>query len=203
MTKTLAKALLVTLAVLAGAGLWLRGSARNAHAAVVPAGGGVAAPRQVPGERSGPAPVEAHAPALALPDPSGRVVDLASFRGRPVVVNFWATWCPPCRFEIPDLSAYYRARRDRCFEMLGVAEDSGTPAEVASAARRLGIAYPVLVDAGGRAAERFGVEGLPQTVVVDGQGNVRRVFLGPIGKAELDAALAPLLPAPGKPCPRA
>jgi cytochrome c biogenesis protein CcmG/thiol:disulfide interchange protein DsbE len=145
----------------------------------------------------------AGAPALSLPDLSGREVTLASLRGRAVAVNFWASWCPPCRSEIPELSAFYRENRDRCFELLGVAEDSGGRDEVARAAAALGVGYPVLLDRGGSAATRFGVGGLPHTVVLDRDGNVRRVFVGAIGRSELERALGPLLAAPGAPCPRA
>lgn len=143
------------------------------------------------------------APSLALPDLSGHVVDLARLRGRAVAVNFWASWCPPCRFEIPELSAYYRENHDRCFEMLGVAEDSGGVGDVAAAAKAFGISYPVLVDPGGAVANRFGVTGLPHTVILDAHGRVRRVFEGAIDRHDLDGVLGPLLAKRGAPCPRA
>lgn len=124
---------------------------------------------------------------------SGREVSLASLRGRPVVVNFWATWCPPCRFEIPELAAFYRAHRGECVEVLGVAEDSGGAGEVAAGAKELGIPYRVVLDPGAALARRFGISGLPHTVVLDGTGQVRRVFLGAIDRRQLEDALAPLL----------
>ena len=97
------------------------------------------------------APQGALAPELVLPDLSGRSLDLGSLKGKVVAVNFWATWCPPCRRELPDLAAFYRSQQGRCFEMLGIAEESGR-ADVLAAARQ--IPYPVLFDGSARALSR-------------------------------------------------
>ncbi len=134
------------------------------------------------------------APSLALPTPEGANLDLRSLKGRVVAVNFWATWCPPCRYEIPELAAFWRENRDRCFDMLGVAEDSGSGPDVAAAARAFGIPYPVLVDERGGAAARWGVPGFPKTFIVDAEGRVRRTFEGAVRKQELDETVRPLLP---------
>src|SRR5512143_219218 len=64
------------------------------------------------------------APSLSLADLGGKRIDLASLRGKVVAVNFWATWCAPCQFEIPEIAEVWRENRDRCFEVLGVAEES-------------------------------------------------------------------------------
>ncbi len=181
-TRNAGKLLGIAVAVAAVAGSWL-------HA------GPVAAQASEPSRPS--------APALSLPDVSGHPVRLRELRGRAVVVNFWATWCPPCQFEMPTLAAYYRENRDRCLEMLGVAEDSGGQEEVARAAKSYGIPYPVLLDPVGGAARRFDVSGLPHTVILDAEGRVRRVFQGAISKEELQAAVDPLLPPRGAQCPKA
>ncbi len=145
-----------------------------------------------------PAPRVEHgkpAPALALPDVSGRHVDLASLKGKVVAVNFWATWCPPCQLEIPELAEVWQENRDRCFEMLGVAEESAREDVQRMTSQ---IPYPILLDERATALSPWGVPGYPRTYVVDTAGNVRQVFEGAIRKRQLEEAIAPLLP---KTCP--
>jgi cytochrome c biogenesis protein CcmG, thiol:disulfide interchange protein DsbE len=146
--------------------------------------------------RSGAAaPVEGAAPPFELSDLQGHPVSLAGLRGRVVAVNFWASWCAPCREEIPDLSRVYQAHRDQCFEMLGVAEESGGREDVEESARRFGISYPVLHDPQGQAAEAFKIPGYPRTILIDHQGRIRSTFEGAVDRAELESALGPLLAA--------
>jgi cytochrome c biogenesis protein CcmG/thiol:disulfide interchange protein DsbE len=135
------------------------------------------------------------APALALPDLAGRPISLASLKGKVVAVNFWATWCGPCLLEIPELAEVWRERSGRCFEVLGVAEESGSRDDVAAAAARLGIPYPVLLDPEGTAIAPFKVPGYPRTYLIDAGGKVSRVFDGALGKRALEKAVEPLLPA--------
>lgn len=132
------------------------------------------------------------APSLALPDLAGRTVDLASLRGKVVAVNFWASWCAPCRAEIPELAQVWRAHKGRCFELLGVAEESGRE-DVAAMART--IPYPILLDAGATALRPWGVPAFPRTYLVDPEGKVRQVFSGALDERALTEAIAPLLPA--------
>jgi cytochrome c biogenesis protein CcmG/thiol:disulfide interchange protein DsbE len=132
------------------------------------------------------------APALRLSDLGGREVDLASLRGKVVAVNFWATWCQPCKEELPALAQAWRAG-EGCLEVLGVTEDSPRD-EVVGEAGRQAIPYPVLLDPDGAVARAYRVSGLPSTVLVDTEGRVRKVFTGAITRASLEAAVGPLLP---------
>jgi cytochrome c biogenesis protein CcmG/thiol:disulfide interchange protein DsbE len=132
------------------------------------------------------------APALTLPALGGGEVALAALRGKVVAVNFWATWCAPCREELPALAAVWAANKDRCFELLGVVEESAR-ADVEAAAAR--IPYPILLDARATAAAAWKVPGYPHTFLVDPEGRVRRVFSGALARAELEGAVAQLLPA--------
>ena len=136
----------------------------------------------------------APAPAIRLRDLSGREVSLASLRGRAVAVNFWATWCHPCREEMPALGEAWRASRGRCVEILGVAEESSRD-DIESEVRRMEIGFPVLLDPEGTAARAYGIAGFPQTYLVDAEGVVRRVFTGALTRERLEAALQPLVPA--------
>ncbi len=140
----------------------------------------------------GALPAGGTAPPLALRTLDGGAVDLAALRGKVVAVNFWATWCGPCRREMPELAAFWASNHDRCFELLGVVEESPRDEVVAAASR---IPYPVLLDGGAEAASAWKVAGYPRTYLLDPEGKVRRVFEGTIGRAELEAAVAPLRPA--------
>ena len=134
------------------------------------------------------------APALRLADLAGRPVDLGQLRGKVVAVNFWATWCPPCKEELPALAQAWRAG-EGCLEVLGVTEDSPREDVVAEVARHA-LPYPVLLDGDGAAAHAFGVAGLPSTFLVDSEGRVRKVWKGAITRERLESAAAPYL-APG------
>lgn len=146
-----------------------------------------------------PAPIQAPghaAPPLALPDLSGQTVDLAALRGKVVAVNFWASWCGPCRAELPELAEVWNTYGGRCFELLGVAEESARE-DVAAMARD--IPYPVLIDARATALGPWGVRAYPRTYLVDAEGKVRQIFPGALGKEQLVEAIRPLLP---ESCPR-
>ncbi len=138
-------------------------------------------------------PAGSEAPAFTLRSVEGAPVSLASLRGRPVLVNFWASWCPPCRAELPDLQAL-AVSQDGCLEVVGVALQSGGPEDVAAFARRRGVAYPLLMgdDAVARA---YGVEALPRSVLVDAQGRIVRSWDGQIDPARVRDAVRALAPA--------
>jgi cytochrome c biogenesis protein CcmG, thiol:disulfide interchange protein DsbE len=138
------------------------------------------------------------APALALPDLAGREVTLAGLRGRAVALNFWATWCQPCKEELPGLAEASRAATGTCVAYVGVTEESSREDATAEASRH-GVQYPVVLDADGAVARAYGVTGLPRTYLIDAEGTVRRVFSGRISRAQVEEALAPLVPAS---CPR-
>jgi cytochrome c biogenesis protein CcmG/thiol:disulfide interchange protein DsbE len=137
-------------------------------------------------------------PSFTLRSPDGTQVTLASLRGRVVAVNFWATWCPPCLRELPELSAARQADGGRCLEVVGVAEESASD-DVAAAARQL--PYPVVLDPGAEVAAAWGVAGYPRTYLLDREGRVARIFEGALDRASLEAAVAPLRDPACRPVP--
>ncbi len=143
------------------------------------------------------------APGFTLLDTDGKYVSLASLKGKVVAVNFWATWCPPCRAEILELAKVYAENRGKCFEMLGVAEESGPREVVVEAAQKLGATYPILLDDKGDVANSFRIGGYPHTFLIDTEGRVRTSIAGGIDGDELRQALAPLLKEAPASCPRA
>jgi cytochrome c biogenesis protein CcmG/thiol:disulfide interchange protein DsbE len=138
------------------------------------------------------------APPVALPDLAGGQVTLAGFRGRAVALNFWATWCQPCKEELPALAEAWRESRGTCVEYVGVTEESSRD-DAAAEISRHGVAYPVALDGDGAVARAYGVTGLPRTYLIDADGKVRKVFSGRVSRSQIEKALAPLVPAS---CPR-
>lgn len=124
------------------------------------------------------------APALKLPDLDGQVHDLAELRGKVVLINFWATWCPPCRREMPSLERLRQRLADRGLAVVAVdvGEDADT---VFSFTGQLepAPAFPLLLDRDSRAMQAWKVKGLPTTFVVDAQG---RVVFRAVGGREFD-----------------
>jgi cytochrome c biogenesis protein CcmG/thiol:disulfide interchange protein DsbE len=160
---------------------------------------GVAALLLVPSSGSEAAQVGQPAPAVALPDLGGRELTLAALRGRAVALNFWATWCPPCKEELPALAEAWRGARGSCVEFVGVTEESSREDAAAEVARHA-VPYPVVLDPDGAVARAYGVTGLPRTYVIDAEGVVRKVFSGRVTRAQIEKAMAPFVPAscPGR-----
>lgn len=130
----------------------------------------------------------------ALPDPQGREQPLAQWKGKPLVVNFWATWCAPCVEEMPELQELHAELSTKGMQVIGIGID--TAENIAAFGSKLGIDYPLLV--GGPAAtemtRRFGNKagGLPYTVLIDAGGQVRKTYLGRLKMEELRRDLADL-----------
>ena len=120
------------------------------------------------------------APPFSLPFADGGSTSLEAFRGRVVFVNFWATWCAPCREEAPSLERLYRAARAEGFEGLGISVDSEQDeAAVERFVRELGLTFPIPRDPHKRVYAAYQVSGVPETFLVDRQGRVLERFVGP------------------------
>lgn len=131
------------------------------------------------------------APELTLTTTDGETIDLSA-PGAVVVLNFWATWCGPCRIEIPDLKALHDEMGAEGVTVVGVAVGEGED-EVAPFAEQMAINYPMVLDADRAVSEAFGgVYGLPTTVVIDRQGRVVRRILGLFPVDQMKPQLAAL-----------
>ena len=137
--------------------------------------------------------LEEPAPSFMLSNTDGEEVGLAHFRGQPLIVNFWATWCAPCKRELPTLNRFLRENRE--IAMVGIAVDSGDAAELARAKRQLGIEFPVLVGTS-RLQSIYGVSSLPTTFLVDAEGTLRRRHVGIISERRLESWLEIVVPKP-------
>lgn len=141
---------------------------------------------------SAEAPPAELAPEFTLKDLTGREVALASLRGKTVLIDFWATWCPPCEFQIPVLNEIYAAHRAQGVEILGVSVDKDGPEVVSQYTRKHGVTYTILM--GDEALARdFGAPGFPALVVVAPDGTIHSRHVGLVEKAELERILASLL----------
>jgi len=141
----------------------------------------------------GPAPrVGAEAPDFTLTDLSGKQVKLSALRGRPVMINFWATWCPPCRAEIPTLVQTYAetykgdASGKAQYEILGVATQSDETT-IQPFAKELGINFPILPDADNRiTSDLYHVIPIPTSFFIDKDGVIRDIQVGPVERSQLE-----------------
>lgn len=134
------------------------------------------------GKASGVAPkVGATAPEFTLPSLDGKSVSLSSYRGKVVLLNFFATWCPPCRAEMPDLQATYKELKDKGFEIVAVdlQEDQAT---VSGYAKSLGLGFTVLLDKNAEVFGQYHITGLPTSYFIDRGGVVREFTIGGLNK---------------------
>ena len=139
-----------------------------------------------------PMEVNYPAPELALQNVNGAAESLIDYRDKVVLVNNWATWCPPCKAEIPTLEAYYKAHTTDGFVIIGV--EAGEPQnDVLKFVQDNGMTYPVWIDLNGAALDAFNNENLPSSYVIDRTGTVRLAWVGEISSEMLEKYITPLL----------
>jgi peroxiredoxin len=138
-------------------------------------------------------PVVGQAPSWTLSDVDGREVKSTDFKGKVVVVDFWATWCPPCRKELPEYVALQKKYADRGLVILGFSLDELPAAQVKAFAEKMKVNYPILM-ANAETAEAFGgVQGLPTAFVIDREGQIRHVKVGLSDPEAYEKLIASLL----------
>jgi peroxiredoxin len=119
----------------------------------------------------------AQAPAFALGSQSGKQVDLANFKGQVVLINFWATWCGPCRKEMPVLDQLYSKYKPLGFTLLGVNVEPDS-SNATGFLKSTPVTFPILFDTDSKVSKLYEVAGMPSTVIVDRKGNVRYIHRG-------------------------
>ncbi|MGA2409342.1 MAG: TlpA disulfide reductase family protein [Candidatus Binataceae bacterium] len=117
---------------------------------------------------------------FSLPALDGQMIALSSLRGKVVFLNVWATWCPPCREEMPAIEALYeKFKDDKNFVVLAVSQDSDGIAPVASYVKKNGFKFDVLLDPENKVGEAYDVSGIPETFIIDQRGRIVAHHVGP------------------------
>jgi cytochrome c biogenesis protein CcmG, thiol:disulfide interchange protein DsbE len=133
------------------------------------------------------------APDEALPQlEGGGEASLADYRGKWVLVNFWASWCLPCRDEAPELEAFQRTHGGEDFTVLGI-DSRDLSGDGRAFVEKYELSYPQLRDGDGDAAHEYGTTGVPENFLVDPRGRVRLLFAGPVDDEILDQQVAPMI----------
>ncbi len=120
------------------------------------------------------------APDFTFPDLNGQQVRLSDHRGKVVLVNIWATWCPPCREEMPSMQKLYERFKGENFEILAVSIDSTGREAVVPFMRKLNLTFPALLDPKGDIRPLYRVTGIPESFIIDKEGILAKKIIGPI-----------------------
>lgn len=140
-----------------------------------------------------PALVSYPAPVLSLYDLDGAEHSISDYRGQVVLINLWATWCPPCQAEMPLLQKYHERHLKEGFTVVAI-EDGETPAEVKAFVVKYGLTFPVLLDPDHKATdEAFKTINLPTSYVISREGQVRLLWYGAISESNLEKYVTPLI----------
>jgi peroxiredoxin len=149
-----------------------------------------------------PALVGKLAPDFALTDLSGKTVRLADFRGKVVLLDLWATWCSPCREEIPDFVELQTRYAERGFTLVGIALDEEGAKVVKPFAQQVGINYPIVIGNTGVSAAYGGVQALPTAFLIGRDGRILQAFVGDRARSDFERAIRSALLRDTAPAPR-
>jgi peroxiredoxin len=120
------------------------------------------------------------APDFVFPGLDGKTVRLADYRGKVVFLNIWATWCPPCREEMPSMERLYKELKREDFEILAVSIDASGAKTVAPFMKELHLSFPVLFDPAGTTKSLYGTTGVPESFIIDRKGRIEKIIIGPM-----------------------
>ena len=135
------------------------------------------------------------APDFSLQTLDGQTVTLSDLRGQAVMINLWASWCPPCRQEMPEILRLYEAHKDQGFTVLAVNSTfQDTASDARAFAREFGLTFPVLLDETGAVSRRYQLRALPTTFFVDRRGVIQEVVVGgPMTRALVESKVAKII----------
>lgn len=137
--------------------------------------------------------LNAIAPPFEAQTLTGDTLWLADLRGKVVLINFWATWCEPCKAEMPDLQGVYETYQSRGLRVLGVNLGEGK-AEVARWVKQLGLTFDIVMDNRQQIASAYQIRGQPTSYLVAPDGVITQIYYGPTVRQSLETAIAPFLP---------
>lgn len=120
------------------------------------------------------------APGITVNSLTNVPLKLSALKGKVVLLNFWATWCPPCREEIPSMMKLNSAMAGKPFQMVAVSIDEGGVPEIESFFKTSGYSLPAYTDPGGEAVKAYGITGVPESFVIDKNGNLVKKVIGPL-----------------------
>lgn len=130
---------------------------------------------------------------FSLPGMDGKLVKLSDYSGKQILINTWATWCPPCQKEIPQLNDLYGRYQDQNFVVLGI--DAGeSKDQVLDFLTGTEIKYPILLDSQEKLMDQLGIRDYPTSILVDGNGIIQYVHIGLLTKDTIERDIVPLLP---------
>lgn len=135
----------------------------------------------------------AEAPNFRLKTAAGKTIELQDLQGKVVVVNFWATWCPPCRMEIPGMLEVYRKYRSRGLEIIGIALDQDGWNKVSPLVRDMNIDYPIVLGDPFVTKAYGGIRAIPTTVIVNKDGTIADKHVGFFSKENFEAEISEML----------
>ena len=119
------------------------------------------------------------APAFTFPGLDGKMVSLADYKGKVVFVNIWATWCPPCRKEMPSMEKLYQQLKGEDFEILAISVDTLGANVVGPFMKEYGLSFPALLDTRGTTQNLYGTTGLPESFIIGRKGVIEKIVIGP------------------------